>query len=253
MTLAEFVVGSHAAARVDELQALFLRYVAQFGFGYFIVGPTSLRSSMARQEEFDQLVSGDEEFGQLSNYPAAWLDHYAERGYVESDPIYLETTRALRPFSWDEVVAKTADEPSLRVMREAGECGLRNGLGLAVYGRRGTVIGFGFSGPEAKPRLDERARGLVHAGSFQFYTAYSGLLGISAGPARDPVAPISEREREMLCWIAAGRTKSEAADLLAVSEACVKRRCESVFRKLEVSSLAAAVSEAIRRGLIDPF
>ncbi len=43
------------------------------------------------------------------------------------------------------------------------------------------------------------------------------------------ILTITDREKEVLLWIASGKTKSEIADLVYGSESCVKRHCENIF------------------------
>jgi DNA-binding CsgD family transcriptional regulator len=238
MTLTDFICASTSAASVEELQAQLLGYIDQFGFSRYIIGPTSYHSTALKEKAF----------GQLSNYPAEWLNYYVAHHYVNYDPIYLETTRSMKPYSWDEVVQRTEDARALRVMNEAGECGLHSGLGLSIYRPSGTVIGLGFSSAEKSLPIDEKTRSLLHMVAFQFYTAYAALRELE----REPSIELSEREREVLQWIACGKTKSQTAERMAVSEACVKRHCESIFQKLGVNTLAFAVARAIRFGLIEP-
>jgi DNA-binding CsgD family transcriptional regulator len=249
MKLADFVIESNGAASAEEMQALLLGYIQQFGFSRYIIGPTSYRSNAMKERVFEQLTSKENDFGQLSNYPAEWLEHYLANHYMNYDPIYLATVRSMKPYSWAEVVKRTEDEKGLRVMNEAGECGLRSGLGLSIYQSNGTVIGFGFSSEEKNISVDEKCRSLFRIVAFQFYTAYAALCE----PRRAPSIELSQREVEVLQWIACGNTKSETATRMAVSEACVKRHCESAFQKLGVNTLASAVARAIRFGLIDPF
>ncbi len=62
---------------------------------------------------------------------------------------------------------------------------------------------------------------------------------------------ITDREREVLRWISIGKSKSEIAGILFVSESCVKRHCENIYLKLETNTLASAVTRALKMGLID--
>lgn len=61
---------------------------------------------------------------------------------------------------------------------------------------------------------------------------------------------ITNREREILALIAAGRANKEIGDLLAISEDTVKRHVSHILQKLEVHDRAQATAEAIRRGIV---
>lgn len=62
---------------------------------------------------------------------------------------------------------------------------------------------------------------------------------------------LSAREREILGHIAAGRSAPEIAKLLFLSPATVKSHLGALYEKLGVSERAAAVAEAMRRGLLE--
>ena len=71
-------------------------------------------------------------------------------------------------------------------------------------------------------------------------------------PSRSPgkgVNPLSEREREVLAQVAAGRTNREIAAALVISEHTVGRHLENIFAKLAVPSRAAAAAYGVERGL----
>ncbi len=62
---------------------------------------------------------------------------------------------------------------------------------------------------------------------------------------------LSAREHEILGHIAAGRSAPEIAKLLFLSPATVKSHMGALYEKLGVSDRAAAVAEAMRRGLLE--
>ena len=69
---------------------------------------------------------------------------------------------------------------------------------------------------------------------------------------RTPVPDIglSSREMEVLECLAEGRTTSQVADLLHISENTVKTHVRHILEKLEASNRAEAVSKALQTGLI---
>ena len=62
---------------------------------------------------------------------------------------------------------------------------------------------------------------------------------------------LSAREREILGHIAEGRSAPEIAKILYLSPATVKSHLGALYEKLGVSDRAAAVAEAMRRGLLE--
>jgi two-component system, NarL family, nitrate/nitrite response regulator NarL len=64
-------------------------------------------------------------------------------------------------------------------------------------------------------------------------------------------APLTTRERQVLELIADGNTVARVAERLELSRATVKTHLQHLYDKLGVTSQAAAVAEALRRGLIE--
>jgi ATP/maltotriose-dependent transcriptional regulator MalT len=63
-------------------------------------------------------------------------------------------------------------------------------------------------------------------------------------------AELSEREREVLALIGAGRSNSEIADALVISMATVKTHVWHIFAKLDLRDRAQAVVAARDAGLV---
>jgi len=61
---------------------------------------------------------------------------------------------------------------------------------------------------------------------------------------------LTERERECLQWISAGRTRSEVGEILHLSENTVSFHLKNVHRKLEAGSSTLAIVKALRFRLI---
>lgn len=74
------------------------------------------------------------------------------------------------------------------------------------------------------------------------------------GQAPQPAEPegkkLSARETEILQLIAKGVSNSEAATLLSLSKATIRTHLEHIYRKLEVTNRVEAVTEGLRKGLI---
>jgi DNA-binding NarL/FixJ family response regulator len=74
----------------------------------------------------------------------------------------------------------------------------------------------------------------------------------AAGRWTGPLAQLSEREREILVWMARGLSNRDLAAKLFVSETTVKTHVSSVLSKLGLSSRVQAVVVAYEAGVVRP-
>ena len=79
----------------------------------------------------------------------------------------------------------------------------------------------------------------------------------AAAPAPPPARPVEEgkslsnRETEILRLIAKGLSNQEAARVLELSKATIRTHLEHINHKLEVTNRVEAVTEGIRKGIIE--
>jgi len=240
--LIEFIHATNDAKDSPGLTACLTAFLGGFELDRFVLEEIKARSAP---------YNGNKPFGAISTYPAAWREWYAAKGYAEHDPVYRMCLTTFRPFTWEEALIEYRSAASERIMTEAAEFGLRSGVGLMVHAPRGLLVGFGFASPETGLRFDMSDLSLLRSAAYHFCHVYADLAADDRSDA--PVVSLTDREREVLLWAAAGKTKAQIADLLVVGESCVKRHCENAFRKLEVNTLPFAVAKAIRLGLIHPI
>jgi len=79
-----------------------------------------------------------------------------------------------------------------------------------------------------------------------------GALRVTAprAPAAGPPAGLSPREHQVLCRLVDGRSYKQVAADLEVGLDTVRTYVRSLYRKLQVHSVAEAVSKALRDGLV---
>src|SRR5262249_21238264 len=99
---------------------------------------------------------------------------------------------------------------------------------------------------EATPHFTDACTTFEHLG------AALDLARVTTATRDDPEAGIlTAREIDLLRLVSAGHTNREIASALFLSEKTVERHLSNVFRKLGVSSRAAATAQAVRLGLVD--
>ena len=62
-----------------------------------------------------------------------------------------------------------------------------------------------------------------------------------------PLIALSERERQIMAWVAMGKTNPEMSIILGIQLTTVKKHLESVFTKLGVENRTALVTLALQK------
>ncbi|MFI7617783.1 response regulator transcription factor [Nonomuraea terrae] len=108
----------------------------------------------------------------------------------------------------------------------------------------------GFLYKDVDPGALVQAVRAVHGGQVLLAPeAAEAMLTVSGGVAAPGPMPLTEREREVLALIAAGRSNREIARSLAVAEKTVKTHVSNVLMKLGVQDRTQAALYAVRHGL----
>jgi LuxR family maltose regulon positive regulatory protein len=80
---------------------------------------------------------------------------------------------------------------------------------------------------------------------------FGSIVTVRSLTARALPQPLSGRERDVLCHLAAGLTNREIADALTVSPETVKKHTSSIYVKLHVSNRTEAAAQARELHLLD--
>ncbi|MEV4015356.1 response regulator transcription factor [Nonomuraea angiospora] len=105
----------------------------------------------------------------------------------------------------------------------------------------------GFLYKDVDPTALVQAVRAVHGG--QVLLAPEAAEAMLSAPDSPPPVPLTDREREVLALIAAGRSNREIARSLAVAEKTVKTHVSNVLMKLGVQDRTQAALYAVRHGL----
>lgn len=188
--------------------------------------------------------------GLATSYPQDWMNVYTEKNYMEVDPVTRRCLQSRKPFFWNDVVAEpTIAAPSLNLMREAQDAGVTDGIGMSLTGKTGELVGIGLARThmDGKPgKSDYAFLAGAYLLSVYFHETYRDML---SPPQR---IQLSQREVEVLCWAAEGKTDEEIALLLRISSNTVRFHWKNIFSKLEANGRIYAITKAIRMQLIDP-
>ncbi len=195
------------------------------------------------------LVKQKSGHGLFSNYPVDWLKYYQEKKYIKVDPVVKKVLKLNRPFSWENLVKEenlSSDE--MLVMNEASDAGLYNGVGIPIHGARGEVAGTGLAFSDHKMMINSMAElSIIFFLTQAFHDSYCSLLEKN----KQISFFITKKEKEILQWLAIGKTVDEISVIVSVSQETVKFHIKNIYKKLEANSKTLAILKAFRFGLIE--
>ena len=183
------------------------------------------------------------EFG----YPDAWRKTYLEEKLYLSDPLARRAASFTRPYFWSEVPAlPNLTEDELEYIKRVSALNLGEGLGIPLFGPAGrngyAALGFGNNGRPPPDQILE-----LQAGAQMGHLAYCRLLLRDLPNGTN----LSTREREILRWVARGRTNSQIAEVLHLSRNTVETYIRRCFEKLDVNDRVSAALRGIALGMVD--
>lgn len=182
-----------------------------------------------------------------TTYPSAWISHYLLHNLVTVDPILQMAVASDKPFDWSEVPVTAAG-------RKMMESAVAFGLGVNGYtipcvdslGRKSILSLNSRMDRDAWTALLQRhADALANIGrDLHIKSLAEAMVGVTDAPQLSP------REHECLVWTAGGKTYSEIAIILDLSEHTVRSYLKVARLKLDSVSMAQAVAKASSMGLI---
>src|SRR5215470_7356230 len=102
------------------------------------------------------------------------------------------------------------------------------------------------------PKADGKVIGIALSRARRDFTEDDRALQALNGPPDSRMADLTDRELQLLELIALGNTNTAIAHKLGISPRTVAHHLDSAYRKLDVTSRAAAVYRAVNEGLVTP-
>jgi len=128
ISLEEFIERTNEAETSEEIFTLFQETLKELGYDRICYSLITDHPSLG-------LSAGH---GVMRNYSEDWMKHYTEKKYEKIDPVPKYCFATSRPFTWDWVVSsQNLKKSEIKVMNEAQEAGLYDGIAVPMYGING--------------------------------------------------------------------------------------------------------------------
>ncbi|MGO9174163.1 MAG: helix-turn-helix transcriptional regulator [Rhodomicrobium sp.] len=245
ITIDRFIEDTNLATSSKGVSRLFGNALKDLGYDRFCYSLITAHPSMGL----------DAGHGVVKNYPDDWMAHYRANRYEKKDPVPRHGLTTARPFTWDSVVQSRELKPEQKkVMNEAREAHLLDGIAIPICGHNGELAGVGVASSTGGIRPDINLLNKIRALALQFHLVYTELEGKDCMEPHDTTGKIhlTAREKEILLWAAEGKSDSVIADIIGVSHATIRFHMKNIFNKLNANERTLATVKAIRHGLILP-
>jgi LuxR family quorum sensing-dependent transcriptional regulator len=227
----EFAETAEQADNADDVVARMRQVLGRFGLPY--IGIAMLPHT---PRAFDDLML-------VQVAPPAWPELYSSRQFIKTDPVIERLRGAVMPFAWHvSDFDETAPAAGREVMERRADLGITGGFCVPVARRQG--LAFVLMSGE-RPQLDSHSKPLLHLVAIYAFDRIRDLIK----PSKPGVA-ITAREREVLTWIAAGKSAWEIGEILSIAKRTVDEHAQTVARKLGAVNRTQAVAIALRDRLI---
>jgi LuxR family transcriptional activator of conjugal transfer of Ti plasmids len=189
----------------------------------------------------------------MSSYPKSWTDRYFDLGYQQLDPVVRRARREIELFSWGGGMPKALGTlEQRRFFDDAMTFGIKSGLTVPIRSGFGRMAAFTMATDEPTASVERRmdhCRDLFQLVGLYFHTHVTAKVPTAAKlPEGEGV--LTQRERQCLAWAARGKTVADTAVLVDIAPRTVVYHLEKARQKLNASSIAHCVAEAMRRGLL---
>lgn len=181
-------------------------------------------------------------------FNASWERAY-RRGLSRIDPLPEVALNLGAPFRWSQASRHRNLTPSeQRYMAILARSGMDDGLAYPLFG---SGANSGLVGLGHHPDLASVTRATQIEIQLFLQSTYQAYCNIIAREfAQD--AELSERERDVLFWLAQSKSNSAIAAILEIAPSTVDTYMRRIFRKLGVSDRVGAAIAAVQQGHITP-
>jgi LuxR family quorum sensing-dependent transcriptional regulator len=181
----------------------------------------------------------------VNHLPSGWLDLYIQQDFAHHDPSVRQCHSVVYPFRYQDAQFDPTLEPDmLKVVQRAADFSINNGVVVPIPDPCGTIGGVWMGGGDAQ--LEPRSIRLLHLLALYSFDHAQRIVGIAK-----PEVNLTEREKEILKWIACGKCADEVGEILRISRRTVEWHVGGAMQKLSAKTRTQAVIIAHRARLIE--
>ena len=241
LTILDLILKISKSENMDEFSQLLYKFE---GFASF---DRVWGISFGRIEYKDGRISAIDDIGNIFqlNMKEDLLQAYMEENAMYDDALYQQCFLQRRPLFATECLEVMKNEKSIAVFNKFCVEMYKEGITMSINPTVGMKSGLIFGGNH----FERNERNLV-LGHLVGYNFCSALLRINAIKGEHYSARISKREREVLKWMAQGKTNWEIAKILNISQNTVAYHKKNIFSKLNSHNSSQAIAKGVELGIV---
>jgi len=198
---------------------------------------------------FPDYTKGGSDNVDMNTRPSSYAENYVRKNLLFKDPVIAAMRRSLTTLSWSDVRREFSISKSEQMIIDEGrDFGASDGLTIPVLSNSG-CIGI-FSPCGHNPDLSQRARAALELIGLYAHQALHQAKMRETRRAADHT-PLTPREREVMRWIAVGKSNDEIGSILGIQGSTVKTLLGRAQLKLNAATRTYAVVQALRLGELD--
>jgi LuxR family quorum sensing-dependent transcriptional regulator len=229
-----FVDALDTLSTVGDVANAFEHAAARYGIQHFIAIGLSVKG-----QPFEDVVVA-------SRWPAEFFMLYVENDYARSDPLIRRSMQSHMPFEWQADSYRSDGDPRVvEIMSRAADFGLKHGYVVPIHGPKGYEGCVSMAANALE--LSAHARSAVHLMALYAFDRMRTLRG----KPPDKKLLLTAREREVLSWVAAGKSAAQISQALKISKRTVDEHSQTAARKLGAANRTQAVAIAMRDRIIE--
>ncbi|MCC5964280.1 MAG: LuxR family transcriptional regulator [Rhodobacteraceae bacterium] len=187
----------------------------------------------------------------LTTYPEGWRAHYLSQGHHMRDPTLTRAVHAVAPVDWSRL--RNMDGYA-EVFRDASDFAIpQTGLSVPIRGAFGDRGVLTLARRCSDVEWAAQKREIMQQVQLMAAQLHDDVLRSGQVLQRIRQPTLSDREKEILQWTAAGKSQQDIADILNLSSRTVEVHLRSARAKLGALNTAQAVGRAIGLRVIYPI
>lgn len=181
-----------------------------------------------------------------SNPPSGFAEAAREPCNVRRDSVMNRLTASPLPVIYDQ--STYVSDGCGDLWEEQAIHGYKTGIAVTMNAYGGKQFMLGFDREERLPADESKVCRML--GDLQLLAVHALEPGLRMLLPPTQETTLTEKQRDVLLWMAEGKTAWETGQILGITQRGVTAHLTAIFQKLDVRSKAQAVSKAMGMGLI---